>query len=38
MQLKERLEYQSGMRHVIAGRLRNMVHLLTGLNVHNKDL
>lgn len=37
MQVNGRLEYQSGVRHVIAGRLRNLTHLLTGLDVRSRD-
>lgn len=37
LQVNGRLEYQSGVRHVIAGRLRNLTHLLTGLDVRSRD-
>ncbi len=37
MQVNGRLEYQGGVRHVIAGRLRNLTHLLTGLDVRSRD-
>ncbi len=37
MQVNGRFEYQSGVRHVIAGRLRNLTHLLTGLDVRSRD-
>jgi len=37
MQVNGRLEYQSGVRHIIAGRLRNLTHLLTGLDVRSRD-
>lgn len=37
MQVNGRPEYQGGVRHVIAGRLRNLTHLLTGLDVRSRD-
>ncbi len=37
MQVNGRLEYQSGVRHIIAGRMRNLTHLLTGLDVRSRD-
>ena len=37
LQVNGRLEYQSGVRHVIAGRLCNLTHLLTGLDVRSRD-
>lgn len=37
MQVNGRLEYQSGVRHIIAGRMRNLTHLLTGLDVRSRN-
>ena len=37
MQVNGRLEYQGGVRHIIAGRLRDLTPLLTGLDVRSRD-
>ncbi len=37
MQVNGRLEYQGSVRYVIAGRLRNLAPLLTGLDVRSRD-
>jgi len=37
LQVNGRLEFQNGTRHVIAGRLRNLTHLLAGLESRSRD-
>jgi error-prone DNA polymerase len=37
MPVKGRVEFQSGVRHVIAGQLRNLTHRLNGFDVRSRD-